>query len=200
MESEKKELTKRQTTALARRKHIIEAAAICFIEQGFHQTSMRDIAKQAGASLGNLYNHFESKSDLIAAIAMLEDDDMIEIRAVLADEKPTSGTIDSFVVAHFNYVSKPENAVLTAEITAEAMRNQTVANAFEPGRRTLIEEIERVLKSPETRVKVDVDVNGLSELLLDMIESSATRTAFSDEHEKKSALMALRAVIVNLFN
>ncbi|HDO1150981.1 TPA: helix-turn-helix transcriptional regulator, partial [Aeromonas salmonicida] len=40
-----------------RRELIIQAALGCFIERGFHQTGMRDIAAAAGVSLGNLYNH-----------------------------------------------------------------------------------------------------------------------------------------------
>ena len=55
-----------------RREQIIQAALGCFIEQGFHQTGMRDIAAAAGVSLGNLYNHFARKEELIALIASLE--------------------------------------------------------------------------------------------------------------------------------
>ncbi len=36
--------------------------------QGFHGTTMRQIAKHAGVALGSLYNHFADKDDLFSAV------------------------------------------------------------------------------------------------------------------------------------
>ena len=47
------------------RAEIIQAAHDLFIQQGYHGTSMRQIAGQAGIALGGLYNHFESKEACI---------------------------------------------------------------------------------------------------------------------------------------
>ena len=43
---------------------ILQAAHDLFVSQGYHGTSMRQIASQAGIALGSLYNHFESKEDV----------------------------------------------------------------------------------------------------------------------------------------
>jgi len=64
-------LTREESTDL-RRESILQAALHCFIDKGFHQASMRDIATLADVSVGNLYNHFPSKEALIAEIANLE--------------------------------------------------------------------------------------------------------------------------------
>ncbi len=45
--------------------HIIEAALSCFLRQGYHNTTMDDIAAESGLSKGSLYWHFESKEDLL---------------------------------------------------------------------------------------------------------------------------------------
>lgn len=47
---------------------IEDAARELFIMQGFHATSMRDIAKQAGVSLGNLYNYYPTKDAIFESI------------------------------------------------------------------------------------------------------------------------------------
>ena len=47
---------------------IEEAARELFIRQGFHATSMRDLAKGAGVSLGNLYNYYETKDSIFESI------------------------------------------------------------------------------------------------------------------------------------
>jgi len=50
------------------RKEIIHTAHSLFIKQGYHGTSMRQIAKDAGSALGGLYNHFASKEEVFHAV------------------------------------------------------------------------------------------------------------------------------------
>ena len=47
---------------------IEDAAFSLFMEQGYHATSMRQIADKAELALGGIYNHFSSKEDIFAAI------------------------------------------------------------------------------------------------------------------------------------
>ena len=48
-----------------RAKKKIEAAALrTFIHQGYHGTSMRDIARASGYSIGNIYNHYKTKENI----------------------------------------------------------------------------------------------------------------------------------------
>jgi AcrR family transcriptional regulator len=46
------------------RERIERAALKLFVEQGVAETSIRDIAREAGISQGAMYNHFESKDEL----------------------------------------------------------------------------------------------------------------------------------------
>jgi len=47
---------------------ILKAAAKLFRRQGFHGTSIREIAEEAGVSIGNIYNHFPTKERLFATL------------------------------------------------------------------------------------------------------------------------------------
>ena len=60
----KEKQTKGEVTRLA----IEEAAISLFLEQGYHATSMRQIAERAGLALGGIYNHFSSKEEIFEAI------------------------------------------------------------------------------------------------------------------------------------
>src|SRR5271154_4100776 len=53
----------------ARRSEILDAAIICFSRGGLHRTTMQDIVKQSKLSPGAIYNYFESKEEIIEAIA-----------------------------------------------------------------------------------------------------------------------------------
>lgn len=50
------------------RQQIVSASHRLFLEQGFHGTTMRQIAKDSGMALGSLYNHFVDKDDLFRAV------------------------------------------------------------------------------------------------------------------------------------
>lgn len=58
----------KQTKGDATRLAVEDAALELFMEQGYHATSMRQIAKRADLALGGIYNHFSSKEDIFAAI------------------------------------------------------------------------------------------------------------------------------------
>ena len=61
---EKDKQTKGEVTRLA----VEDAAIRLFLEQGYHATSMRQIAKRADLALGGIYNHFSSKDEIFEAI------------------------------------------------------------------------------------------------------------------------------------
>jgi len=52
------------------RQAIIEAATHLFVEQGFHGTSMRQIAQRARIALGGIYNHFQSKEEIFDVVLL----------------------------------------------------------------------------------------------------------------------------------
>lgn len=60
----KEKQTKGEVTRLA----VEDAAMSLFLEQGYHATSMRQIADRAELALGGIYNHFSSKDEIFEAI------------------------------------------------------------------------------------------------------------------------------------
>jgi len=59
-----KEVSRSETT----RTEIVQAAYRLFIQQGYHGTSVRQVAQSAGIALGSIYNHFPGKEDLFVAV------------------------------------------------------------------------------------------------------------------------------------
>lgn len=57
-----------QEMRLKSRGMIIEASLKLFNKKGFHSTSINDIAKEAGVSVGLTYNYFSSKEELLSSI------------------------------------------------------------------------------------------------------------------------------------
>lgn len=62
----------------AYRNHILAVAEQVFAAQGFAHTKMQDIAREAGMSLGTLYQSYPSKQDLYRGVLIARDGEMLE--------------------------------------------------------------------------------------------------------------------------
>lgn len=51
-----------------RKTEIVEAAARCFMERGYHATGVDDVARRLGCTKGRIYHHYASKTDLFFAV------------------------------------------------------------------------------------------------------------------------------------
>jgi AcrR family transcriptional regulator len=56
--------------ALQTRERILGAALGLFAERGYEATTMRDVAREAGASVGLAYRYFASKEEFALALYM----------------------------------------------------------------------------------------------------------------------------------
>ncbi len=72
--------------------HIEDAALRVFTRQGFHGTTVRDIAKEAGVSLGNLYNYYKTKEEIYTSLVRRYGERMREIQQKTL--KPLLGRFD----------------------------------------------------------------------------------------------------------
>jgi AcrR family transcriptional regulator len=166
------------STQIQRRASIVQAALICFIDKGFHATSMRDVAQAAGVSLGNLYNYFTGKEALIAEVASQEQEELVPLLVSLADKAvPSKATIKTFLQAYQALCRQREWAVLSAECLAEIARNPVLAPAFAANyaalQRILADALERGQKHGKFVLAAPALL--IAQVLLDAVESAALR-------------------------
>ncbi len=76
------------------RAEIIQVAHQLFLSRGYHGTSMRLIAAQAGIALGGIYNHFSGKEDIFFSVLVECHPFHDMMPAMLAAE---GETVDAFV-------------------------------------------------------------------------------------------------------
>jgi TetR/AcrR family transcriptional regulator, cholesterol catabolism regulator len=61
-------MLKTQRRKASKKELILEKAAAMFLEKGFSATSMRDLAEAVGIEAASLYNHIQSKSEILREI------------------------------------------------------------------------------------------------------------------------------------
>ncbi len=72
------------TTHKPTRRRILDAACALFLKQGYHGTSMRQIAAQAQLAVSGIYNHFPSK-EAIFEVVLLQHHPIQEILPLLQE-------------------------------------------------------------------------------------------------------------------
>lgn len=169
--------TKRELTSASRKDAILEAAVTCFIENGYHQTGVRDIAKRADVSLGNLYNYFSGKTEVLAEIAAIERAELEPFLQILARSAPAMDLLEEFVRAYTQHLSAPETVILALEITVEAIREPGIADLFTESREGLITALAEVLERGlnQGSMRKSGTTSETAHLILEIIEGTAFR-------------------------
>ncbi|SFQ12692.1 regulatory protein, tetR family [Salibacterium halotolerans] len=68
---------------------IQKAAMALFIRQGYHATSISDVAKEAGISKGLLYNYYKGKEELLATMVETRIRELVEVmESAKSNRKP----------------------------------------------------------------------------------------------------------------
>jgi len=96
---------------LGKSEKILDAALMLFSTRGFYATTIPDIAKAMGMSVGNIYNYFSSKELLAKEIIKYSSDILgAEIRHVNENTGSAKEKIRQIVAAYFEMAtSKPQH-------------------------------------------------------------------------------------------
>jgi AcrR family transcriptional regulator len=116
--------------AIAQRDRILCAAKQCFVEHGFHQASMNNIADAAGISAGLIYRYFDSKNAIILAIIERQ---LAEKRADIASLQPAvdfAQRVVELVAKWRDGDPKAMNPTLFLEMSALGPRDPKIAQAL----------------------------------------------------------------------
>ena len=113
-----------------RRTQILEAALVCFRERGFRQTTVEEICAEARISPGALYRYFDSKADIIAAIALDARSEAETMLDRLGGSEGLIGGLAELARAFFETFDGDGDAALLADVWAEAARDPLLAKAL----------------------------------------------------------------------
>jgi len=103
----------RATTTAQRRRVILDAALMCFVQQGVTKTTLATVRARAHVSTGSLYHHFPSKTHLAAALYIegLRQAQHSVLSRVMRQRQAAAG-IRAMVQAYLDWVqTQPEYAL-----------------------------------------------------------------------------------------
>lgn len=88
----------------ARRAEILEGALIAMRDHGLRRAGMRDIARAAGLSTGNLYYYFRNKEELVYACQERALDRLVDVLASAKDRPDAAERLGAVIEGHLQVV------------------------------------------------------------------------------------------------
>jgi AcrR family transcriptional regulator len=118
----------------ARHERILEAAARLFADQGFGKTSVDEIAAAAGVSKGLVYDHYDSKEELLGAVfwRLVAQWDEETLRGAHFDENDIPASLGSMLRSSIGAVRRNRflQRIMTQHLASLMPQERDNARAF----------------------------------------------------------------------
>lgn len=124
---------------------ILDVAEHLFVEHGYRETTVSDIAQHAGMSASNLYRHYKNKEDIAAACASrFTDTKIAALREVLQLKRMNAAErLEEFIVALLRYThEETQNSPRMNELIGVVIQSrQEVLHTLRSNLQSMIAEI-----------------------------------------------------------
>ena len=182
----------------ARREQILAAAQRCFKRNGLHRTTMQDLIREAGLSVGAVYRYFKSKDEIINAISQNITGTLgLQLEEIAAAELPLleamSRAIDTIDVQVRPGGFFSIGVQVWAEATVDPAIGAIVRQRYLQMRRPFRTIAQHAVARGE--VPAGTDPEALSYVLFGMLPSYAVQHLLVGAPSKETYLAGVRALI-----
>lgn len=152
---------------------ILDGAAELFVEKGFDQTSVRDVADAAGLLPGSLYYYLEKKEDLLYGVLIRQHEALLALLGGPSDEdQPIRNRLRRFIDRHLDFELSPIGRSVAYQFEVRTLTPEQQATIR--GYRQRYEEALMLLLEigqAESVVCPDIEVRAGSRVLLSLLNS-----------------------------
>lgn len=174
------------------REQILSAAASCFRERGIKATTMQEIAKRAGISVGNFYNYFDGKDAIIDEFAQREVarfareiDEIVNGRVSLEEQR-----------RQFRESLRKQLAVQRIEIIEEAARNGSMGDIVKRSDAQVRELIKKMHRSRASADVSDEEIEVMVEMDMALVDGMAFRLIAHPELDVDRMISAIVKTVI----
>ncbi len=159
-----------------RREQIIHTAISLFSKKGFHKTTLRDLAKEAGISHGNIYDYVGTKEDILFLIHEFLDNQVRKILlGSIGNVKDPIEKLRRMIRAEFNMMGPSTDGILLLHREAHVLKKAFLHRLLAK-ERSHLELYESVIQECiEKRLLNNCNVRLASNLIKAMIDSWVTK-------------------------
>ena len=189
----------------ARRDQIMEAAYRCFGRQGFHQTTMQDICREAELSPGAVYRYFESKDDIIIAACEACQQPDLKLFGQVAGLEDTFQILDVLADTAFaDFLHDDAEIMVPLHVLwwSEAMRSEKLRTSYmDNALNPLVGALAQIVAAGQSKGDIDPELDTLSaaRVLLATWQGFLIQRALDPEVEVAPYLQVVKALYKGSF-
>lgn len=185
-----------------RRAQILEAAMACFGRQGYHLTSIDDVVRESGLSVGAIYSYFASKEDLFLA---LSDDRSNQTLAYLNDlfRRPGPMAHKTHEAVDYFFRLLSDELISLARVNVEFMSEAAKSERIQERQARRCESVRQFMRwllteaQHQGEIRHDVDIEAAAELMMALNEGILLLSVVG---VRKVSLDALKPAYLALLN
>lgn len=188
----------------ARRQQILDAAMACFARQGFHETTMQDICREAGLSPGAVYRYFSSKEDIVEACCIGTEQRSLMLIAAASEHDDTLAVLDRLADFFFNMLADQEAAAgmrLEVQLWAEALRNPRILEIYRRSIGHVREPLTQIVRRAQERGEIDpaLDAGAVARVMIAMWQGFVLQMGFEPDVDIQRYLAVVKALYSGYF-
>jgi AcrR family transcriptional regulator len=166
-----------------RRQQILAAALRCFARNGFHNTTITDVVRESGVSQGTFYLYFETKDDVIAALADDRSQSDALVNAIAgAETDPVIGLTILFDLhgSTLGDAQRADERRVAIQGWAEALRSERIRERLLANTARVQREIARLIERGQQtgRFRADAEPQGVARALMALFRGLTLLTAW----------------------
>ena len=154
-----------------RRTEIVDAAERCVKVRGLHQLTLRDIAREYGKSLGNIYNYFPNKEAIIEALVERESMRFMALTTTPEDDRCVNflERLERCAVRLVESYLDPEGLWLSIFSASEALVNERVRKIVIASNKRMQEYLLRQILVDEAHAEAEMTPERVRELEVQIV-------------------------------
>jgi len=184
----------------ARRQQILDAAAACFTQKGFHHSTMHDICQVAELSPGAVYRYFTSKEEIIEAMLReRKSTSATLIRAISGED--TQQVLDGLADTFFASLENPQACALSVELWAEALRSPRIRSLLRDELRHVTGPFVELIRRAQERGEINrrLDAEAVAQVMVSFFEGLVLQKTAEPEIDVWKYVSAMKAMMGGAF-
>lgn len=187
----------------ARKRQILHAACICFAENGFGATTIQDICQRAELSTGAVYSYFDSKDDLVRALA---EENMRQNEAIFSEPEPGETLAAMLRELHRTIARATDRSVEQADLDlhrmkvmlwGESLRDPQMAEVAEEAYRFATGKLTTLIAEGQHRGEANtaVDAEAAAQIVVALWEGHTLQKALEPDLDSERYLRAVEKIL-----
>lgn len=165
---------------------ILDSARNCFLSKGFHKTTMRDIAKEASISLGNIYQYYQGKNDIILKFVELSNQETTQAIEYISNASNFKKALKQVLAMLLDEFVTKKELVIYLEILSEALKNPEIKSIIKQEKTETVFEQLFIQAEQDKKIHMKLCASSSVSLILTAVETAATNMLIHEKSYSKS--------------